>query len=401
MSTEKLFYEDQYIKEFEADVLDVKEEEGKFLVLLDKTAFFPGGGGQAGDRGTINGIDVLDVIEEGDNIYHAVNTKIEAGTKVKCIIDWERRLDGMQQHLGQHVLSGVFFSHFNHNTAGIHLGHDISYVDIVGQIPDEMVRKAEKLANKVIAEKHPVKFKITNREDAVSMGLRRKLATDDETIRVVKIEGLDINACCGVHPSNTLELQMIKIKNTEKHKGNTRVYFLSGWRAVNDFIERSNILDEASIELTTGYDEVVKSIKSLKANFNEAKEENKKLKMSLAQYEAESLKSQSENIGDVKLITKVFENEDNKYLGKLAEKLTGEDNIVVLFGTKDKEKANLLFACSKGLDKLNMGGILKDSIGLIDGRGGGSKVQAQGGGKNPEGAANAVEHAKALIKETL
>lgn len=401
MATKKLFYEDQYIKEFEGEVLEVKEREGKFLVLLDQTAFFPGGGGQAGDRGTLNGIDVADVIEEGDNIYHVLDKKIETGAKAKGVIDWERRLDGMQQHLGQHVLSGVFFSYFNHNTAGIHLGHDISYVDIVGQVPVEMIKKAERLANKVIAEKHPLKFVITNREDAVKMGLRRELATDDESIRVVQIEGLDINACCGVHPSNTLELQMIKIKNTEKHKGNTRVFFLAGSRAVKEFLDRSNILDEASVELTTGYDEVVKSIKALKTNLNEVKEENKRVKLALADYEVKALKEGGEALGEVTLITKVFEKENSKYLAALAEKLIAGDNTVVLFGTRDAEKANLLFACSKNLDKLNMGAVLKDSIAIIDGRGGGSKVQAQGGGKKPEALEEAIEGAKVLVKENL
>lgn len=401
MATEKLFYEDQYIKEFEAKVVEVKESDGKFKVLLDKTAFFPGGGGQAGDRGTLNGEEVVDVIEDGENIYHVVNNKIEEGTAVTGVIDWERRLDGMQQHLGQHVLSGVFFSNYNHNTAGIHLGSDISYVDIVGQVPAEMLRKAELLANKVIGEKHAVKFKITNREDAVNMGLRRELATDDESIRIVKIEGLDINACCGVHPSNTLELQMIKIKGAEKHKGNTRVYFLAGNRAVKEFLDRSNILDEVSIELTTGFDEVVKSVKALKSNINDLKEENKKVKAALAGYEVKSLKDNGEALGDVTLVVKTFENENSKYLGTLAEKLTAEDNTVVLFGTGDSEKANLLFACSKNLDKLNMGAVLKESILIIDGRGGGSKVLAQGGGKSPEKLLDAVEKAKVLVKESL
>lgn len=401
MGTEKLFYEDQYIKKFEAEVLEVRENEGKFEILLDKTAFFPGGGGQGADRGTINGIDVVDMIEEGDKIYHVLEKNIDVGTKVDATIDWENRLDGMQQHLGQHVLSGVFFSEFNHNTAGIHLGHDISYVDIVGQVPAEMIRKAEKIANKVIGENHRVKFTITNREDAVNMGLRRDLATDDESIRVVEIEDLDINACCGVHPSNTLELQMIKIKNTEKHKGNTRVYFLAGSRAVNDFIDRSNILDEASKELTTGYDEIIKSIRSLKNSLEEVKEENKKIKMSLSNYEAENLRNNAEKIGDIKLIVSEFENENNRYLSKLAEKLTEGDNTVVLFGAKETEKANLLFVCSKNLDSLNMGTVLKESIGIIDGRGGGSKVQAQGGGKKPENLTEALNHAKSIIKETL
>ncbi|MFQ7001298.1 MAG: alanine--tRNA ligase-related protein, partial [Clostridium sp.] len=127
--TEKLFYKDQYIKEFEGKVLEVTERDGKFHVFLDKTAFFPGGGGQASDLGTLDGKEVIDVIEEGDKIAHILNEKIEEGKVVKGIIDWNRRHDGMQQHLAQHVLSGCFFSMFNANTAGIHLGHDVSTVD--------------------------------------------------------------------------------------------------------------------------------------------------------------------------------------------------------------------------------------------------------------------------------
>lgn len=400
MATEKLFYENQYIKQFEAQVLDVIEDEGKFKVLLDRTAFFPGGGGQSSDRGTLNGQEIIDVIEDGNNIYHIVGEAIEISAKVTGIIDWERRLDGMQQHLAQHVLSGVFYSNFNHNTAGIHLGHDISYVDIVGHVSMEMVKKAERLANKVIGEKHAVKFKITSREEAEKMGLRRELATDDERIRIVKIEDLDINACCGVHPSNTLELQMIKIKNIEKHKGNTRIYFLAGSRAVKEFLDRSNILDDVSIELTTGCDEVVNSIKALKANLNDVKEANKKVKASLAEYEAEALKSEGEVFKELTLITKIYKNENSKYLGNLAEKLVSEDNRAVLFGIDAGDKANLLFACSKNLDSLNMGAILKESIVLIEGRGGGSKVLAQGGGKKTDKLLDAVDRAKTLIKES-
>lgn len=400
MFTEKLFYKDQYIKEFEAKVLEVKENEGGFLILLDKTAFFPGGGGQAKDKGTIDGIEVLDIIEDGEKIYHKLAKK-PSKVEVQGKINWESRLDGMQQHLGQHVLSGCFFDTFNANTAGIHLGADISYVDIVGHMQEEQIRKAEKLANKVIGEKHKVIFMETNRKEAKAMGLRRELATSDEKIRVVNIEGLDINACCGVHPSNTLELQMIKIKSYEKHKGNTRVYFLAGNRAVEEYINRANILDEVCLELTTGADEVVKSLKSLKNNLNETREENKKIKASLAEFEVKELINEGEKFGDTSIIRKVYSGENVKFLSKLAEKLVANDNVVVIFATKDNEKANLLFATSKNLEQINVGALLKDAISLIDGRGGGSKVLAQGGGKNLANLDNALDYAVRRVKELI
>jgi alanyl-tRNA synthetase len=400
VSTEKLFYKDQYIKEFMANVIEVKEKDDKFLVLLDKTAFFPGGGGQAADTGIIDDIHVIDVIEEGEDIYHLLDKK-PTNTSVNCFVNWEKRLDGMQQHLGQHVLSGCFFSLFNANTAGIHLGNDISYVDIVGFMEEEQIRKAERIANEVIGEKHEVSFVITNRKEAKSMGLRRDLATSDESIRVVKIEDLDINACCGVHPNNTLELQMIKIKGYEKHKGNTRVYFLAGKRAVNELLDRDIILDGLCKTLSTGADEAIKSLDALKSSLNEAREENKKIKVSLSEFETKELINNGEKHGDVAIIKKIYNNEDMKFLNKLAEKLVVNHNVVVLFATKSSDNANLLFSASKNLEGINVGSLLKDSISLIDGKGGGSKVLAQGGGKNIANLENAMDYALRRVKEML
>ena len=396
--TEKLFYKDQYIKEFEGKVLEVTERDGKFHVFLDKTAFFPGGGGQASDLGTLDGKEVIDVIEEGDKIAHILNEKIEEGKVVKGIIDWNRRHDGMQQHLAQHVLSGCFFSMFNANTAGIHLGHDVSTVDIIGNIREDMIKKAEKRANEVIKENHKVNFIMTDREKAQAMGLRRDLATDDNSIRVVQIEDLDINACCGVHPSNTLELQMIKIKGWVPHKGNTRIEFLAGDRAVSYALDRDNILSEICKKLNTADNEAINRINNLNNDYAEVLEEKKKLKNELSKYEVQNLINSAEKSNDFIIISKIYENEDMKYLNKLATSLTEENNRVVLFAVKGKDKANLLFAVSKNLKEKNMGALVKETLALIDGKGGGSPLIAQGGGKNVENLEKALEYALEKVR---
>lgn len=396
--TEKLFYKDQYIKEFEGKVLEVTERDGKFHVFLDKTAFFPGGGGQASDLGTLDGKEVIDVIEEGDKIAHILNEKIEEGKVVKGIIDWNRRHDGMQQHLAQHVLSGCFFSMFNANTAGIHLGHDVSTVDIIGNIREDMIKKAEKRANEVIKENHKVNFIMTDREKAQAMGLRRDLGTDDNSIRVVQIEDLDINACCGVHPSNTLELQMIKIKGWVPHKGNTRIEFLAGDRAVSYALDRDNILSEICKKLNTADNEAINRINNLNNDYAEVLEEKKKLKNELSKYEVQNLINSAEKSNDFIIISKIYENEDMKYLNKLATSLTEENNRVVLFAVKGKDKANLLFAVSKNLKEKNMGALVKETLALIDGKGGGSPLIAQGGGKNVENLEKAMEYALEKVR---
>ncbi|MDU1855699.1 MAG: alanyl-tRNA editing protein, partial [Clostridium baratii] len=168
---EKLYYIDQYIKEFTAEIEGIIEKDNKFHILLDKTAFFPGGGGQPCDLGVIDDHEVLDVYEEEGNVYHVLSKKPIKIHKVKCRIDWKRRFDYMQQHLAQHTLSGCFFKLFNHNTAGIHLGKDISTIDIVGELTEEQIREAEIYANDMIGEGLKVEFLFPEKRELKKMGL--------------------------------------------------------------------------------------------------------------------------------------------------------------------------------------------------------------------------------------
>ena len=399
--TEKLFYKDQYIKEFEANIVNIIKRDNKILVELDKTSFFPGGGGQYCDTGFIGKVKVIDMIEEKDRIYHVVDREPEEFNSVKCSIDWEKRLDGMQQHLGQHLLSGCFFNLFNANTCGIHIGEEISTVDIVGYVGEDQIRKAEIMANNIIRENRKVTFLMTNRKEAKSMGLRRELATSDQNIRIVTIDDLDINACCGIHPSNTIELQLIKIKGYEKHKGNTRIEYLVGKRAVEDFLKLDSIVDNICKEFSTGVDEVFNSLKNLKSNYNNVRSENIKIKSELSEYEMKELLLHGEEVNNITIINKIYEGEDVKYLNKLISRIVEDENRIVLFATHDKEKANMIFATSKNIKKLNISEILKDAITLIDGRGGGSSVLAQGAGKNISNLDNAIIYAVRRIKDLL
>lgn len=401
MNTEKLFYKDAYIKEFIANITEIVEKDDKILVTLDKTAFFPGGGGQSCDKGFIDGIEVIDMIEENGKIFHVLNKRPKNLSYIKCSINWGDRLDGMQQHLGQHVLSGCFFNLFSANTAGIHIGEDISTVDIVGYIEEEKIKEAETMANRVISECHRVEFIMATRKEAKSMGLRRDLATNDSQIRIVKIENLDINACCGVHPSNTQGLQLIKIKGFEKHKGNTRIQFLVGNRAINDYTNRDKILDDICLKLSSGQEDVINSLNNLQEKYNELKSENSKIRIMLSDYELKELVSSGEKVKENIIIKKIYEDEEMRFLNKLASKIVEEDGRIVLFATHDKEKANLLFACSKSISNLNVSDLLKDVISLIDGKGGGSNVLAQGGGKNISNLDNAMDYALRKVRDII
>lgn len=394
---EQLYYENPYLKEFTANIIDAKEIDGKFHLILDNTAFFPGGGGQWCDTGKIGNLDVLEVYEKENTIYHVVSTAPSKMTDLKCVIDWNTRIDGMQQHLGQHVLSGSFFNLFNANTFAIHLGADISTVDILGNLTEEQVREAERLANKIIGDNVPVLSFIPSEEELKNIKLRRALPNTEEDIRVVHIKDFDINACCGLHPTSTKDLRLIKIKRFTKHKEGTRIEFLAGNRAVEDTLKKDELFSSICSYLSCNENEALNGIKNLNASLKDANDTNKSLNTLLAKYQVNDLIDNAENIGDYKVIKQIFDG-DMKYVNTLTSKLVENDNIIALMAVKNSEKANLLFSCSKNIKDIKMNELFKDAIAAIDGRGGGSPFQAQGAGKNNENLEKALEIALTKIK---
>lgn len=379
---DKLFYEDQYIKEFTAEATDIKEKDGAYHVVLDKTAFFPGGGGQFCDLGTIDDNEVMEVYERDGAIYHVIKQKLIKMHDLKCSIDWERRQDGMHQHLGQHVLSGCFFKLFNANTLSFHLGNDISTVDIKGHLEEEKIRAAEKYANLIIGENIQVQSFVPGEAELSELNLRRDLPKTNEEIRIVKVGDLDINACCGVHPRSTQELRMIKIKRWEKHKEGTRIEFLSGNRAIEDALRKDKILTEICRYLSSNEVEAIKCINNLNEQLKTTLDENKRISEEIASYEVKAMLENAEKIGDYSVIKKIYDKQSVKYVSKLATKLAAQEDTIALMAVKDGEKASIIFAAAKNIKGISMKDLLKNTLLLIEGAGGGSEFLAQGAGKS-------------------
>ena len=378
----KLFYENQYLREFTAEALSIIVKDGTYHIALDKTAFFPGGGGQFCDLGTIDNLEVIYVYEENGVIFHVTKQKLIRSYDLKCSIDWERRQDGMHQHLAQHVLSGCFFKLFNANTLSFHLGHDVSTVDIKGHFDENQIRIVLQYANKVIAENIEVQCFTPQASQLVELNLRRDLPKTNEEIRVVKIGDLDINACCGVHPKSTQELRMINIVRCGKHKDATRIEFLSGNRAIEASLKSHELLTEICNHLSSNEVDAIKCIKNLNQQLKSSLDENKRISDELACYEIKALLETEENIEDYSVIRHIYESGNVKYINKLVSKVVENPNTIALLAVKDGEKATLIFAKSKDIKDVNMKDLLKSTLPLIEGSGGGSEFLAQGSGKN-------------------
>lgn len=395
---EKLFYVDSYIKSFTAEIEEVKEIDNKYHVYLDKTAFFPGGGGQYCDLGIIDGISVIDVYEENDKIYHVLDRKPNRIHKVKCEIDWDRREYGMQHHFGQHVISACFNNEYKAKTVGFHLGKDFSTVDIEGFFKEEDIMKIESMCNEIIRENIPVEFLNINKKEAKKLKIKDDLSNLGNDIRVVKFGDLDINLCCGVHVKNTLDLRVIKIKKFEKYKKATRIEFLCGTKAIDEMLKRDNYLNKICKLLSSNEEDAYKGIENLNNKLNELNKENRKLEEVISNYEVKEMIEEGEKVNNINIIIKTYENKTMSYINKIANKITETENNIGLFALINDDKLNLLFASSKNLENIDMNLLLKDSIKLVDGKGGGSKVLAQGGGKNNGNLDSLFDYVKIKIK---
>ena len=232
--TRRLYYENAYRAEFEATLLQVTEYEGKPAVLLDATCFYPTSGGQPHDLGTLNGVQIVDVVEAGEDILHLLATPLAPGP-VRGIIDWNRRFDHMQQHSGQHILSQAFERELQADTVSFHLGNASSTIDVtLGSLDWDLAARIEELTNRIVFEDRPVTVREYSAAEVGALALR-KAPIDKGIIRVVTVQDFDVCACGGTHVRATGEVGCIHIRGWERRRGQVRVEFLCGWRALHDY----------------------------------------------------------------------------------------------------------------------------------------------------------------------
>lgn len=259
--TERLF-DNGSLLEFEATVTSVRNEDGEYWVTLDRTAFAPDGGGQLSDIGSISGVNVIDVTSDGGDVFHICDGELEVGSVVNCKIDKKRRMRHIQNHTGEHIVSGIIFKEYGFNNVGFHLGSEEVTMDVDGEISKDMLRKIERMANEAVSENSDVRIVYPTPKELESMFYRSKLDLK-ENVRVVVIDGLDACACCAPHVSKTGEIGMIKLISCMRYKGGTRIFLKCGFDALDEFnaeFDRATAISNMISQPRESIDEGVKKL---------------------------------------------------------------------------------------------------------------------------------------------
>ena len=237
METEKLYYADPFLKEFTATVLDCQAGKNGYTVTLDRTAFYPEGGGQPADHGTLDGAAVTDVHEKNGVIFHNVDRAVEIGKTVSGSIDWARRFDHMQQHSGEHICSGLICGRYGCDNVGFHMGADIVTIDFNADIPWEELLEIEGQANRYIQEDHPIDIQFHRGAELDAIDYRSKKPLEGD-VRIVAFPGADCCACCGTHVLRSGQVGLVKFLSVQKFRDGVRIELLCGQRAL-DYLSRT------------------------------------------------------------------------------------------------------------------------------------------------------------------
>jgi alanyl-tRNA synthetase len=398
--TDRLYYHDSFLCDFEACVVEALTRDGKHAIVLDRTAFYPTSGGQVHDTGVLHAdgkqIAISEVIDEDDGrILHFAAEPLALGTAVRGTIDSTRRLDHIQQHSGQHVLSAAFIRLFNMPTVSFHMGGESCTIDL--ESPGLLVtqaQKAELLANEVIAEDRSVSIRFVPLEEARQLGLRKLPPKQTGNLRLIDITEFDLTACGGTHVRATGQIGSILLRKIEKVKQGVRVEFVCGLRAVNTARRDYSTLTEAAALYSSHIYDVPQQVRKSLEESKAAGKAQRKLLEELAVFSAERLLAQT--AGTPQVIIEFFPDRDAVFIKLLAQKLTAGKSAVIALLASGAGQPTLVFAQTPG-QKSNMGQIMKDAMAQLGGRGGGSADMAQGG--LPAGSADAAK-LTSLLQET-
>lgn len=395
-ATERLYYNDSHLIEFEARVVDVTERvSGWTAVVLNRTAFYPTGGGQPSDTGTLNGAPVFECIDDGENgVLHMLQGPTpERGTVVRGRVDWPRRLDHIQQHTGQHILSQSFVKLFNAPTRSFRVLDHFCEIDVdLANANSEIIERAVELANNVIWENRAITIRNVPSDEAAELPLRKEPAREGE-LRLIEIEDFDLTPCGGTHAHRTGEVGMIGVRSWERAKGLTRIEFVAGIRALTDYRKANQTARDLAGLFSAGRDDAVQLAAHMLEENKELHRRVRTLEETAASDEAEKLFNQSKpDENGTRLIARTFENRDADSLKKLAHALIARPHTIALFGSRDRETARLVFARSEDA-RGDMSLLMREACVMLDGRGGGKPDMAQGGGKKIDQLNEAIEGA--------
>ena len=349
-ATERLYYSDSHLIEFEARVIDKTERvSGWTAVTLDRTAFYPTGGGQPSDTGTLDGNHVLECIDDEESgILHVIQGRApEVGATVKGRIDWARRLDHIQQHTGQHILSQALVTLFNAPTRGFRVLHESCEIDVELTNPtNERIERAVELANNVIWEDREITIRNVTADEAARLPLRKDAARDGE-LRLIEIEGFDLTPCGGTHAYRTGEVGMLVVRTWERAKGLTRIEFAAGRRALADYRRANNTARTVAALFSAGRDDTPKLAARMVEENKELHRRVRALEEIAARVEAqELLATASPNPAGIRIVSQIFDNRDAESLKHIAQALIAHPNTIALLGSREKEAARLVFARS-------------------------------------------------------
>jgi len=392
--TERLYYTDCYLAEFQARVLRSEAAPNGFKVYLDRTAFYPASGGQPTDSGTIAGLEVLEAVDEGEEIAHLLRQAPE-GEGVTGKIAWARRFDHMQQHTGQHILSAAFERIGDYKTVSFHLGEESSSIDLDSdRLGLRQLEEAEDVANQVVFEDRPVRISFQAAGEASKLELRKPTAREGE-IRLVEVEGFDLSACGGTHVSRTGAIGLILVRKVERMKGLMRVEFVCGGRALRQARRDFKVLSEAALLFSAAPETLPELIAKQSQELREGMRGREKLLEHLAEYQAQEMWQETPAVEGRRIVRRVFPAEESAQVKMLAHGLAKLPGAVALLGIQG-QPTKLFFAQTPG-GPSDMSSVLKQTVAKFGGKGGGGRDFAQGGGLEESRLEEALAFAETLV----
>lgn len=391
-ATERLYWQDAYLLEFDARVAARRDHDGRPALVLDRTAFYAESGGQPWDTGLLNDVRVAAVVEHGDEILHVLEAPVTAAD-VHGRVDAERRRDHRQQHHGQHLLSQALVERCAAATLSFHLGGETCSIDLDREITAEQLRGAETRTNEIVWDARPVTIRSVPRAEALALGFDPKEHVGDR-VRLIDVKDFDVRPCGGTHPRSTSEVGVVLALGLERYKGGSRVHFVCGHRALGLVRQRNQVLESVCGSLSAAVTALPQAAHQLVERLAEADKRGRELLE--AALEGEARRLFSEALGSPAVVARVYDGRPAQDLRLLAMKLVRVGPALALLGSR-ADKAHLVFAQSDGLG-YDLAGLLKDALAAVGGRGGGRGNLLQGGGDRIERLDEAVAVAAAAAR---